>query len=124
MMFLRENKLLSIATADASGMPHVVPVGYVYKGNTFFLVTDRNSKKVKNMEVNNRVAVAVYNEMGGDHRVFVGWGTAEIIEEKGYMEDIKERYLEKYPSFEEHHGDIFLARFVVIKIVLSDFRYW
>jgi nitroimidazol reductase NimA-like FMN-containing flavoprotein (pyridoxamine 5'-phosphate oxidase superfamily) len=123
-MFLRENRLLSLATSDADGMPHVVPVGYVYGENTFFIVTDRNSKKVKNIEENNRVAVAVYNEMGGNHKAFVGWGTAEIIEDKFDMGYIKEKYLKKYPSFEDHHGNIFLAKFVVIRVDLAGFRYW
>ena len=59
--FLAENFIGRLATASASGQPHVVPVAYRFDGTTITFGGWRleSSLKFKNMEANPRVAFVV-----------------------------------------------------------------
>ncbi|MGC1709234.1 MAG: pyridoxamine 5'-phosphate oxidase family protein, partial [Nitrosotalea sp.] len=38
--FIRTQKILRIATIDAKGNPHIVPVWYNYEGDKFYIGTN------------------------------------------------------------------------------------
>ena len=86
--FLDVQRVGRLATADAAGVPHVVPVCYVVDGNTLYITIDekpkrqdRPIKRLANIAANPAVAVVVdrYDEDWSQ----LGWvmlrGRAEIL---------------------------------------------
>lgn len=78
-----------LATADASGAPHVVPVCFVLVDQTLYITIDgkpkgdvRRLKRLRNISENDRVAVIV--DHYDDDWQQLGWvmlrGAAEILE--------------------------------------------
>jgi PPOX class probable F420-dependent enzyme len=65
--FLARSRVAHLATADATGRPHVVPICFVVHGRTLYFVLDRKPKRVaphrlrrvRNLVANPRVAVVV-----------------------------------------------------------------
>jgi nitroimidazol reductase NimA-like FMN-containing flavoprotein (pyridoxamine 5'-phosphate oxidase superfamily) len=49
----------AVATADANGAPHVTGVNYAFVGGEFYFATGEDSKKVRNIRQNPRVAVFI-----------------------------------------------------------------
>ncbi len=77
--FLNNNEACRIATCH-DGIPHVVPVSYIFEHDTFFIATDYETRKYKNIKNNNRVALVVdiYRSIGNS--AVCVQGTTEIIE--------------------------------------------
>jgi nitroimidazol reductase NimA-like FMN-containing flavoprotein (pyridoxamine 5'-phosphate oxidase superfamily) len=57
--FLLGNELGRLATICPDGMPHVVPVCYVYQAGTLLIVTDYATKKYRNLLANDNAALVV-----------------------------------------------------------------
>jgi nitroimidazol reductase NimA-like FMN-containing flavoprotein (pyridoxamine 5'-phosphate oxidase superfamily) len=57
--FLRDNEVGRLATIGKDGMPHVVPVCYVYRSGCVWIATDYGTTKYRNLLSNNRVALIV-----------------------------------------------------------------
>lgn len=72
LTFLTRHRVAHLATADAAGRPHVVPICYALAGNTLYSVIDRKPKRrtprqlrrVRNILANPRAAIVadVYRE--------------------------------------------------------------
>jgi nitroimidazol reductase NimA-like FMN-containing flavoprotein (pyridoxamine 5'-phosphate oxidase superfamily) len=77
--FLNKNEACRIATCH-DGVPHVVPVSYVFDDGTFFIATDYETRKYENIKHNNRVALVVDVYSSVDNKAVCVQGTAEIIE--------------------------------------------
>jgi uncharacterized protein len=77
--FLNKNEACRIATCH-DGVPHVVPVSYVFDDGIFFIATDYETKKYENIKHNNRVALVVDVYSSVDNKAVCVQGTAEIIE--------------------------------------------
>ena len=77
--FLSSNEACRIATCH-DGIPHVVPVSYVFEHGSFFIATDYETKKYYNIKHNKRVALVIdiYSSVGNS--AVCMQGTAEIIE--------------------------------------------
>jgi uncharacterized protein len=77
--FLSSNEACSLATCN-DGIPHVVPVSYIFEDGSFFIATDYETKKYDNIKHNNRVALVVdiYSSVGNS--AVCVQGTAEIVE--------------------------------------------
>jgi nitroimidazol reductase NimA-like FMN-containing flavoprotein (pyridoxamine 5'-phosphate oxidase superfamily) len=77
--FLARNEACRLATCH-DGVPHVVPVSYVFEDGAFYIATDYETKKYENIKKNGRVALAadVYSSTG--NRAVCVQGRAEIIE--------------------------------------------
>lgn len=77
--FLGRNEACRLATCRDS-VPHVVPVSYVFEDGAFYIATDYETKKYKNIKENNNVAltVDVYSSTG--NKAVCVQGRAEIIE--------------------------------------------
>jgi nitroimidazol reductase NimA-like FMN-containing flavoprotein (pyridoxamine 5'-phosphate oxidase superfamily) len=56
--FLLENEVCRVATIH-NDIPHITPVTYIYENGTFFIATDYNTRKFKNLKVNKNIALAV-----------------------------------------------------------------
>jgi len=107
--FLARMRVARLATTDASGQPHVVPIVFATDGRRLYTPLDekpkrvepRQLKRVRNIVANPRVAVIV-DEYDEDWRR-LGWvlitGTAEISE-SGESHAIGLRLLhEKYRQY-------------------------
>jgi uncharacterized protein len=77
--FLKRNEACRLATCY-NGIPHVVPVSYIFEDGLFFIATDYKTKKYKNLKRNRSVALVVdlYSSVG--NKAVCIQGTAEIIE--------------------------------------------
>ena len=75
--FLEENELGRLATISPSGMPHVVPVCYIYHSRSLWISTDCNTRKYRNIVANDKVAFLV--DVGFDsNRGMLIQGNAKI----------------------------------------------
>ena len=77
--FLNKNEACRIATCH-HGIPHVVPVSYIFEQEAFFIATDYETRKYENLKHNKSAALVVdiYSSIG--NRAVCVQGTAEIIE--------------------------------------------
>lgn len=57
--FLQEPHIAVLATRSPSGRPQATPVWYLYEGGLFLVNTSRGRAKLRNMEADPRVALAV-----------------------------------------------------------------
>lgn len=57
--FLERNELARLATISSGGMPHVVPVSYVFKDEDFLIAVDYGTKKYRNLLRNKAVGLVV-----------------------------------------------------------------
>jgi nitroimidazol reductase NimA-like FMN-containing flavoprotein (pyridoxamine 5'-phosphate oxidase superfamily) len=77
--FLAENEACRLATCH-DNVPHVVPVSYVFEDGAFYFATDLETRKLANIQKNNKVALSVdiYSSVG--NRAICVQGDAKIIE--------------------------------------------
>jgi nitroimidazol reductase NimA-like FMN-containing flavoprotein (pyridoxamine 5'-phosphate oxidase superfamily) len=47
--FLKKKELGRLATISPDGMPHVVPVSYIYQAGEILIATDYETKKCRNL---------------------------------------------------------------------------
>ena len=56
--FLLENEVCRVATSH-NDIPHITPVSYIYENSWFFIATDYDTRKYKNLKANKNIALAV-----------------------------------------------------------------
>ena len=125
---LAEGRVAHLATADQYARPHIVPIVFAWDGEHVFTPIDRKPKsvddwrelhRVKNIETNGRVSVAV-DEYAEDWTT-LAWvrvdGTAEILT-SGSERDRAARLLEeKYPQYEKLPlGDAPIVRITIERV--------
>jgi nitroimidazol reductase NimA-like FMN-containing flavoprotein (pyridoxamine 5'-phosphate oxidase superfamily) len=77
--FLRDNEVGRLATICVDGLPHLVPVCYIYRSGGLWVATDYETRKYRNLLRNNRVALVV--DAGYDsNRGILVQGRARIYE--------------------------------------------
>jgi uncharacterized protein len=76
--FLRNNELCRFATASRKGLPHVVPVSYIWDQDYAYIVTDYGTRKLKNLRENPHAAILV--DSAGTQKLLLISGPVEIIE--------------------------------------------
>lgn len=76
--FLEKNEIARLATISADGMPHVVPVSYVFRDGIFLIAVDYQTKKYRNILRNTLVALVV--DTVSPNRGVMVQGHAEIFE--------------------------------------------
>lgn len=93
--FLGRNEACRFATCHDS-VPHVVPVSYVFEGGEFYIATDYETKKYKNIMENDKVAltVDVYSSVG--NKAVCIQGRAEIIERGGEFARLYKVFNERF----------------------------
>jgi PPOX class probable F420-dependent enzyme len=109
LQFIERQQVAHLATADAAGRPHVVPVCFAHREGRFYIAIDEKPKRslrlkrLRNIEENPHVAL-VFDRYDDDWSR-LGWvlvqGTAAIVRE-GAEHDralaaLRERY-EQYRS--------------------------
>ena len=128
--FLRSARSGHLATADAKGQPHVIPVCYVFDGETIYSVLDakpkstplRQLRRVRNILANPQVSLVVdhYEEDWSRLRYVLVRGEAELLQEGEEWARAIVLLREKYPQYQEMDLD----ESPVIKITPSRFTPW
>ena len=97
--FLKSQKILRLATIDSTGVPHIVPVWYMYWNDKFYVGTNTKTRKAKNIRKNPKVSFCVDIGIRSPDIVGVmGTGRAKLILKKDLVgtlaKDILLRYFE------------------------------
>jgi nitroimidazol reductase NimA-like FMN-containing flavoprotein (pyridoxamine 5'-phosphate oxidase superfamily) len=77
--FLKDNEVGRLATICADGMPHVVPVCYIYRSGSLWIATDYETKKYQNLLSNNKAALIVDSGYDSNRGILIQ-GRVEIYE--------------------------------------------
>jgi nitroimidazol reductase NimA-like FMN-containing flavoprotein (pyridoxamine 5'-phosphate oxidase superfamily) len=94
--FLLENEVCRVATIH-NDIPHITPVTYIYENGSFFIATDYNTRKFKNLKVNKNIALAVdvYNS-SVENKAVVIQGIIDIIERGKEFEKLYQIFDRKF----------------------------
>lgn len=94
--FLREQKVLRLATMDKNKRLHLVPVWYRYAGKKIYVGTNTRTKKARNVMENGTVCFCV--DEGVWHPIYgvMGTGKARVIVEKSKVKKIAGSILLRY----------------------------
>lgn len=129
--FLAEARVARLATADADGRPHAIPVCFVYDGVNIYIVLDQKPKsteltrlrRVRNILANPQASLVVdhYDEDWQSLRYILVSCRAELL--AGNLDEAAQavaRLREKYPQYR----DMALDGNPVIKLVPQRFTPW
>lgn len=94
--FLKSQKILRLATVDKKGVPHIIPVWYLYKNGNFYVGTNTSTKKAKNIKKNTKVSFCV--DLGVHSPIIgvMGIGNAKLILRKNDVSRIAKKILLRY----------------------------
>ena len=107
--FVESMRVARLATADAGGAPHVVPVCYAIIGDNLYVTIDekpkrsgvRGMKRLRNIEENPSVAVVVdrYDEEWSRLAWVMLRGCAEILDAGDEHDRAQAALRERYPQY-------------------------
>jgi PPOX class probable F420-dependent enzyme len=128
--FLRSARAGHLATADANGQPHVIPVCYVFNGESIYSVLDakpkttplRQLRRVRNILANPRVSLVVdhYEEDWRRLQYVMVTGDAGLLESGEEWTQAIAMLREKYPQYQSMD----LSESPVIKFTPARFVPW
>lgn len=131
LAFLQALRVATLATADASGAPHAVPVCFLAKADTVYIAIDekpkriagRNLKRLRNIAENPKVALVADHYDDNDWSR-LGWvmvrGKADIIEEGPEHTNAQSLLSTRYPQY----LDMTLERLPIIAIRIEQVTSW
>ncbi len=124
--FLKSQKILRLATIDKKGMPHVAPVWYLYKDGIFYVGTNTDTEKAKNVKKNPKVSFCVDIGIRSPIYGVMGRGVARLILNKKIVSDISKKILLRYfKSLNNSSAQELLAQTdCIIKIIPRKITVW
>jgi PPOX class probable F420-dependent enzyme len=116
-----------LTTVRPNGMPDTVPVWFVWKDQVFVIYSQPNKLKLRNLEHNPNVSLAIDDTKGGDDVVRFE-GTAKVVQSQPASDQVPE-YVQKYEPHIRRlgYGDptAFAANFSVpVVITPTKYRQW
>jgi len=121
--YLEQQMVGRLATASKEGTPHLAPICYASNSQKIFIHTGRDSKKMRNIVENRKVAFATDEYLSWEkNRGIIVQGVAEILEKGRTYELGRELIYAKYPKWEQEYPivegeEVLLA--IIPKKVLS-----
>ena len=106
--FLEGRRVAHLATADAAGVPHVVPVCFALAGDSVYIAIDRKPKsgrplkRLRNIAGNPQVVLTAdrYDDEDWSRLRWVMLrGRAEVLEDGGEHDDAQRILRAKYPQY-------------------------
>lgn len=131
LAFLQAQRVATLATADASGAPHAVPVCFLAEADTVYIAIDekpksvagRNLKRLRNIAENPQVALVADHYDDSDWSR-LGWvmvrGKADIIEDGPEHTRAQSLLKARYPQYR----DMTLEPLPVIAIRIEQATSW
>lgn len=127
--FLESFRVAHLATADAAGAPHVVPVCFALAGDSVYITIDekpkgdpRALKRLKNIAAN--PAVALVADRWDEDWTRLGWvmlrGRAEILDHGAEHDTAQELLRQRYPQYRKMQ----LSELPVIAIRIKRVTSW
>ncbi len=108
--FIRSSRVARMATVDAAGCPHIVPICYTYDGSRFYSAVDEKPKRVEpdmlrrlvNIRANPRICLIIdeYDEDWSRLRFVIIHGTAGIESAGAEHNRAVKRLGKKYPQYQ------------------------
>jgi len=97
---MNQERLASFATVGSKNEPHIVPVFFTYDDGKAYIQTDRNLVKVRNLAINDNVALAVYR---GEEAVIIR-GRGRVIDNEEEFVKRTQEHIDKYHLRLDEHG--------------------
>lgn len=82
--FLSEPHIAVVATSGPKGKPHAMPVWYAWRDGKVFFHTGAESKKVRNLQSNNRISVVI-DTKDAPYKVAVIEGITRVLPGDGAL---------------------------------------
>ena len=94
-------RVCHVATANAEGLPHLVPVCHVLAGGKLYIGSGDDGAKVRNLKANPKITVTVdlYSDHWESLKGVMVQGTAKLIERGPAFQRAKRKLYEKYPHY-------------------------
>ncbi len=93
---LRSSLIIWLGSVRPDGRPHLVPVWFLWDGATILIFSQPDNQKIRNLQTNPNVILAVDDTMGGDDVVEVE-GRAELLP-PGSVDSTLLAYAQKYAA--------------------------
>jgi len=113
--FLEANEVCRLATVYPDGRPHVVPVNCIFRDGLFYIATDYETRKLRNIQLNNRVALVV-DQYRPNRAVLIG-GEASVIERGPEFKEIYGLFHRRFAWVRQDPWDEGEAPFIAIRPV-------
>ena len=125
--FLKDQKILRLATIGKNKTPHIAPVWYRYSGKKFYIGTNTKTQKVKNVKKNQRVSCCV--DVGVNAPNIYGvlvQGNANLILDNSKVKIIAKKILLRYFKTLENKSakELLDDTDCIIEIVPEKFTVW
>ena len=100
--FLRHARVVRVATADARGVPHVVPVCAVLADGRLYFGSGDDARKVRNLRANPRITLVAddYTEAWDGLRGVMVVGAARLHARGAVFRRARRLLYAKYPLYE------------------------
>jgi nitroimidazol reductase NimA-like FMN-containing flavoprotein (pyridoxamine 5'-phosphate oxidase superfamily) len=116
---LRAGSICRVATHDAVGWPHVVPVAYVVLDGAIAFWADPESRKVVNLRRDPRVTCIVDEGTDmTDLRGVMVRGIAEVLDDRATSERVAGLFLDKVPEEYRDHARPRIVGLIDVRIVV------
>ncbi len=99
---LRAELMMWLSTVRPDGRPHLVPVWFLWDGRTILIFSQPNQQKLRNLQHNPNVMVALDTAGQGDDVVMIE-GKAELLNDPAVSAALP-AYAEKYKQRLELYG--------------------
>ena len=95
--FLKNEKILHLATMDEKNSPHIVPVWYIYNSKKIYVGTNTRTQKARNIQNHKKISFCVDIGINAP-KIFgvMGKGTAKLLKEKSTINKIAKKILLRY----------------------------
>lgn len=125
--FLKEQKILRLATINENKSPHIIPVWYRYSGKKFYIGTNTKTVKAKNVKKNGQVSCCV--DVGVNAPNIYGvlvQGNANLILGNNKVKTIAKKILLRYFKTLENKSakELLDDTDCIIEIVPEKFTVW
>jgi nitroimidazol reductase NimA-like FMN-containing flavoprotein (pyridoxamine 5'-phosphate oxidase superfamily) len=119
--FIDYARVCRLATADAAGQPHVVPVCPILVDGRVYVASEEN-RKVRNIRANPKVAMSFddYVEDWSALRGMTVFGTvSRIIEGAPDFQALQQAFYAKFPQYEPQAGGVNEGGTVILEIEIE-----
>jgi nitroimidazol reductase NimA-like FMN-containing flavoprotein (pyridoxamine 5'-phosphate oxidase superfamily) len=123
--FIERERVCRVATVNAEGTPHLVPVCHAVIDETLCFGSGDDARKVLNLRDNDRIAVTVdlYAEDWPQLRGVMVQGRAEIVERGPRFRRARAALYRKYPQYEKEAA-LDESDSVVVRVVPAHVFSW